>query len=155
MTNRNFIKLLALISVVAFISVCAMVYFAPVPSRYFQNYTSATYSNFETTVSDAYAKTESESTTEYYDGNGSVKYILNTKTGFHSTIINDNIVRSYCRCTAQYNDQIVTHIFQNDITVVNTELTEEFVKNTTSEPAKKCADECIKFGAASFFGIKE
>lgn len=154
MTNHNFIKIFALISVVAFISVCAVVYFVPMSSRDFQNYTSTTYSDFETTSSDAYTTSTSESTTEYYDENGSLKYVLKTSIDFHSTIIDDNLVRSYCKCTAQYNNQTVTHIFQNDITVVNSHLTEEFVTNTISEPVKKCSDECIKFGASQFFGMK-
>jgi len=157
MTHQKFIKILALIAVIAFIFVCVMVYFKLVTSNNtfdLQTYTTKTYSDFETTLTDAFAKVTSESTTEYYDNNGSVKYILNTKTDFHSISVADNTVRSYCKCTAEYNNQVATHIFQTDTTVANSSFTEEFATKTIDVPSKKCADDCVKYGAEQFLGIK-
>ena len=158
MTNHKLLKIMALIAVIIFVVVYAMTHFRSVgievPELFDGRIISETSSESETSWSDNNATVITESTTEYYDENGSVKYILNTKIDFHSTIINDNIVRSYCNCSAQYNNQVLTHIFQNDITGANTNMTEEFVTNTIKEPAKECAAECIKFGASRFFGIK-
>jgi len=156
--NKKYIKILALIAVIAFIMVCAMVYFKPIPSHDgkfdIQVSTAKTYSDFETTWTDNFATVVSESTTEYYDEKGSVKYVLNTKTDFRSTVVDGNTLRSYCKCTAEYNNQIATQIFKNDTTVTNMKITEEFATKTIDESTKKCANDCIKYGAEYFFGIK-
>jgi len=157
MTYKKFIKILALLAVIAFIFTCIVIYFKPVsPTNTFdlQTTTSKTFSNFETSSTDDWVSTVSKSTTKYYDENGSVKYILNTTIDFRSTIVDENTLRSYCKCSAEYNNQIATYIFQNDTTVTNIELTSDFAQKVIDEPVKQCSNDCIKYGAEHFFGIK-
>ncbi len=153
MTNRKFLKILALIAVVAFISVCAVVYFAPMKTTVTVNNgalstRNKTDSHVESIWLGDKAKIVNESTTTYYDDNGSVADVMNTKTDFHSEI-NGNNLNTHCKCTAEHNNHVVTQVFQNSTMFANAEITKE----TIEESAKQCADECIKYGAAQLLGI--
>ncbi|MCM1222222.1 MAG: hypothetical protein NC548_47910 [Lachnospiraceae bacterium] len=157
MTYQKFIKILALIAVVAFVFVCALVYLHPVKLNTTfgePTITSKTYSNFETVWTGNDSKVTSESKTEYYNHNGSVKYILNTKTDFYSTMVNVNTLHSNCKCTAEYNNRTEKQDFQTNTTFTNSIITKDAIEKSVEESSKKCVDDCIKYGAEQFWGIK-
>ncbi len=109
--------------------------------------TNKTHSNIQTNSTKSNTNAVSKSMTEYYDENGQIQFVLNTKTEFNSAISN-NVLNTKCKCTADYNNQTATQIFQTNTVFDNGVISQDSVE----EASKKCINDCVQYGAEIFFG---